>query len=108
MATGVYVFGKMIGYSETPWNNDPNKFNRKIRLQTGAYVDGFGEEIKDYTDVDISMDRAGELKAHAEHMKGKDVSVRVVFKAVKGGRNGAFLNCFMPKDAQIVEQKGTK
>lgn len=98
---GTYIIGEFVGYIEKPWPTDATKLNRRIRLVTGRYLDDFGQEQLQTQEVDIQLEDVGTIKHLEADLKGKQVVIPAVFRARKGGRDGAFLSCFMPKGATI-------
>lgn len=98
---GEYIIGTMLGYSETPWTNDPTKFNRKIGIMTRQYEDQFGQVQSETVTVDVSYENAASIAQLAEKLKGKEVIVPCITMAKPGGKNGAWLSRFMPKDGAI-------
>lgn len=98
---GSFLIGTFVGYSETPWTTDNTKLNRRIGIQTGVFTDQFGQEQTTTESVDIQLSDAERIKNIADDLKGKEVVIPVVYRARKGGRNGAFLSCFMPQGAQL-------
>lgn len=110
MATqaGQYVIGQVLGYKEEPWKNESSGrsgMNRQLAVVTNEYVDQWQEKKKTVQIVDVPQDIATSVAVEAEKLKGKTVMVRVVFRANKGGRDGAWLSCFMPKDSVIQTLK---
>ncbi len=98
---GEYIAGTMLGYSETPWKNDANKFNRTVGVMTGQYTDQYGQSHSNTISVDVQFDDAERIKAIAEKTKGSSVMIPVVHVAKAGGKNGAWLSRFIPKGAEI-------
>ena len=102
MAKGEFVIGTLVGYSETPWSSDSSRFNRRVRVCTGAYIDGFGQEHPNNVDIDVQFEAAQKIKQQCDNYQGKEVMVPFVPMARKGGRDGAWLARFMPKDSDIL------
>jgi len=100
---GLYLFGQVVGVSERPWSSDAFKFNYEVGIGR-PYVNEWGEPDTDVTRVVVPADRWQEVKAAAEKFKGQMVSVRVIASARKGGRDGAFLSFFMPKQSDLIPQ----
>lgn len=98
---GEFIIGTMLGYSETPWVNDPTKFNRKVGIVTSEYLDQFGQSQTQTVTVDISFEEAAKVAQVAEKLKGKEVIVPCISLAKAGGKNGAWLSRFMPKGSEI-------
>jgi len=101
--TGLYLFGRVMGFSERPWHSDPSKLNYELGIGRD-YQNEWGDASTDVTRVTVPADRVPEIKALAEKFKGKYVSVRVIVNARKGGRDGAFLSFFLPKTSDLVVQ----
>ncbi len=99
---GVFVIGEFLGYKEVPWTSDPRKFNRRIGICTGEGEDQFGQVAKFTTVVDIQQEDVGFIRSIEKDLIGKIVVVPVVYRARKGGKDGAFLSCFMPKKSEIA------
>lgn len=103
MGSGVYLVGEFLGYEEVPWSTDSTKFNRRIGIKTGEYEAGFGRIESNVQTIDIQSSDVQYIKDSLSSLKLKKVLVPVVFRARAGGKNGAFLGCFMPKNAKIQE-----
>ena len=101
ISSGVYIVGDLLGYEEVPWSNNPEKFNRRIGLKTGEYEAGFGRSESNIQTVDIQQADVNYILGIVDKLKDKKVIVPVVYRARAGGKNGAFLGCFMPKDSKI-------
>jgi len=101
--SGFYVCGQVVGFAERPWQSDPSKVNYEIGIGR-PYTNDFGQPDVDVTRVQVPADRAAELRAVVEKLRGKFVSVRVVVNARKGGRDGAFLSVYMPRTSDLVPQ----
>ncbi|MES9961692.1 MAG: DNA-binding protein [Sedimenticola sp.] len=102
---GFYLQGEMKGYIEKPWANDPTKFNRQVGIVTRVYDDQWGQKQENVQSVDIPYELADQVKQIANDLIGKTVVLPVVPSARKGGRDGAWLSVFMPKDGTIREVK---
>ena len=100
--SGEFVIGKLLGYSESPWANDPTKFNRRVGIQTGSYQDQFGVQHPNVVSVDVQFDDVPAVASQCQNLNGSYVMVPVITSARKGGRDGAFLGRFMPKKSQIM------
>ncbi len=101
LLSGTYVVGHFLGYEEKAWANDATKYNRRIGIKTSEYETSFGQVGSNVQLVDIQSQDVDYIKNSINDLDGKLVKVPVVFRARAGGRNGAFLSCFMPKDARI-------
>lgn len=110
MARGTFIFGRLVGYSESAWaSNGKQGVNRRLGVISRSYQDEFGQQVEETTSIDISQAMVPYVKEQVEKFSGKEISVQVVFQAQKGGKEGAFLKAFMPKESLIqlqrVEQK---
>ncbi len=102
MKNGMYVKGRIKGYQESPWTGPQSSgVNRQLGLVVREYQDRWGDTQESVITVDIHQDRVDEVRTIAEKNRGKDVLIEVVFAARKGGRDGAWLACFMPKEGEI-------
>ncbi len=102
MKNGIYVKGRIKGYQETPWTGAQSSgVNRQLGLVAREYQDRWGDTQESVITVDIPQERVDEVRAIAEKHQLKDVLIEVVFAARKGGRDGAWLACFMPKEGEI-------
>lgn len=90
MNTGIFVIGELIGYKAQAWKNDPSRFNHRIGIKQSS-VDSWGQESASVLELDIPMSLVEQIKAQAETLKGKLVSIKIKPLAKQGGRNGAFL-----------------
>lgn len=105
MTDGTFVVGVLLGYDEEEWKSKTTGntgVNRRLGIVTGERETGFGQTTQNVQIVDIMEEVAPLIKARAEELKGKRVMIRTVFRARKGGRDGAWLSAFMPKDADII------
>lgn len=103
---GTYIIGKLKGYSETEWSSKGKSGkNYRVGIVVRTYKDQFGEDQESVQLVDISAESATRIAVACESLKGKTVQIPVVFKARVGGRDGAWLSCFMPKDGEIKALK---
>ncbi len=105
MNKGVYIVGTLKGYSESEWGEENGKHgvNRRIGVTIREYQNDWGETEEVVQTIDVSEEKSRVVKEQVERMKGKLIQVAVVFKARVGGRNGAWLACFMPKESIILE-----
>lgn len=100
---GVYVMGTCVGYSETPWKNDDSRMNRTIGISR-TFTDKWDQTVTDIVEVEVPADGAEKFKKQAAMLKGKAVMLRVIPMAKAGGRNGAFLKLFAPKESDLLPQ----
>lgn len=99
---GIYVVGKLQGYSEQDWaKGGKSGKNYRVGVVTHSYTDQFGGERESIQVIDILPERAADVRLACESHKGKVVQVPAVFRARQGGRDGAFLSCFMPKEGEL-------
>jgi len=108
MNPGTYIVGTVKGYSEQPWENKQSGksgMNRRLGIATNTYEDEWGEKHQDIQNIDVQQDSVAHIAAQAEKLKGKKVMIAVVWRAKTGGRNGAWLSCFLPKDADLIALK---
>lgn len=101
---GLYVFGECLGVKATPWRNDPNKYNYRLGIKD-TFINSWGQTVADVFEIDIPLDHIQTVKAQAELLNGKKISVRIRAVAKQGGRNGAFLLYYVADPVQLVEQK---
>jgi hypothetical protein len=103
MNNGHYIIGTFFGYFESEWEsaNGHKGTNRTVALVTNTYKDQFGRDQEDITSVEVSQDHANYYKSHLEEYKGKQVMLPVVPRAKVGGKNGAWLQFFQPKESEI-------
>jgi hypothetical protein len=100
MEKGHYIVGIYLGYKEEPWTKG-NGTNRKIGLQTNEYLDDFEQVVKTTTRVDVSPEHSNYYKSHHDELIGKLVMVPVLAKARAGGKEGAWLSLYQPKNTEI-------
>ncbi|MEJ1339151.1 MAG: hypothetical protein RPT95_13600 [Candidatus Sedimenticola sp. (ex Thyasira tokunagai)] len=101
---GTYLFGIFKGYTESDWaSGGKSGVNRRFGIQTGKFEGQWGDTQEQIQSVDVYDDTvAAALANRAPELVGKSVRVRVVFKAKKGGKEGAWLSCFLPRDSDII------
>jgi hypothetical protein len=102
MKLGTYIIGVYKGYQSKPWSNGTNAgVNHTIKLQTGEYDDGFGEVIPSFQKVEVHEQAALKFQARGNELHGKLISIPVIYRSKKGGRDGHWLSCFMPQESEI-------
>ena len=101
LINGVYVVGQLKGFTQTPWTNDPNKFNYSIGVSTSSYVNEWGETNETIQRIDIQSDDVSRVMNFTNENKGSIVQIPVVYRARTGGRSGSWLSCFMPKNSEL-------
>jgi hypothetical protein len=106
MKAGTYVVGVVKGFSSQPWTKDPTKFNHRLGLVVGGYQDEWGVDHESIQTVDIQAADVERVKKFAADHLGRAVIVPAVYRARPGGRDGAWISCFMPKEAEITLATG--
>lgn len=102
MKAGNYVVGVLKGFSSVPWKTDPSKFNHRLGVCIGSYQDEWGQDHETIQTIDIQAADIERIKKFAADHSGRVVIVPAVFRARPGGRDGAWMSCFMPKDQEIA------
>lgn len=97
---GFQAVGIMHGFVSEPWSNDNTKFNHKIIL-ANPFLDGNGFQQTEVMSIDIAHDDVQRVQKLANELKGKQVIIPCSCNARKGGKNGAWLSRFMPKNSII-------
>lgn len=101
MKLGKIVIGKYVGYSKTPWTNDPSKFNHRVCLEVGNRTDEFGVVHPENLVMDIDPSDVCKF----DDMSNKVVRVDLAFR-MKEARNGnKWLSVWIPKGSDVVEIK---
>lgn len=97
---GTYLVGRVVGIKERTYTDKTNQLRTaySLGLAVGGYEDQWGQVSEQVQGVDLSTDVVGAVQKMLPDIRDKVVQVKVVFRARKGGRDGAFLTCFMPQD----------
>ncbi len=99
---GVYIKGTFLGYTQTPWPTAPDKFNYRIGIKSREYEGQFGQTESEVIAVDVLVDDRSFFASKQTELMNKEIIIPVVFRARKGGAQGAFLAQFLPKGARPI------
>ena len=83
------------------WSNDPTKFNHRLHL-VSQYNDNYGYVQTQHINIDVNAEDLTRVQEFCNINNGSQVIVQVNNTARKGGKSGAWLSQYMPKDAEII------
>lgn len=99
---GLFIFGECKGFVSEPWEkNGRSGINNKIGIAR-HYETKWGESTSEVIQIDVPRDSVEKFRNQAQMLKGQYVYIRVAALPKAGGRNGAFLTYFAPKDADLL------
>ena len=101
---GEYVVGVLQELKTEPWRNDPSKVNHKL-IVTNPYNDSYGNPQTEVKTIDVSGESLSYLNDFIAKNKGQRVMIPIRTQAKVGGRNGAWLSRYMPKETEIITLK---
>jgi hypothetical protein len=106
MKQGFFVLGKCVGFAAEQWARN-GKSGTNYRLGISREYEGhFGQVETDTMQIDVAQDIAQKIEKQVAMLKGQPVAIRVIPSAKVGGKNGAWLSLFAPKDSDLIPQTG--
>lgn len=103
---GHCVVGQLLGVKSKTRESGGNTYvNHDLGVLVGSYQDDYGVTHQDVLNVSINKDDLARVSAMVEKHKEKQVIFPVLVNARVGGKNGAWLSTYLPKDAAFLPLK---
>jgi hypothetical protein len=102
LENGTFVIGILSQLVTEPWaSNGKSGTNYRLAISS-PYEDRFGNPQTEVTTIDVASDEHARVWGECKELVGKRIAVPCRHTARQGGKTGAWVARFMPKNTSVT------